>query len=90
MPGRVYTITYKRSVEKELRKLSQTVRIQVVEKIQALAKNPHPTGSVKLRGAPDLYRIRHADYRIIYEVINGELIILVIKIGHRREVYREY
>lgn len=86
----IYTIEYKKSVEKELRKLPSTQLKSVVAKIQALANNPHPDGSVKLRGSSDLFRIRHADYRIIYQVQGNKLTLLVIKIGHRREVYRDF
>ena len=90
MPGITYTIEYKKSVEKELRKLPSTQLKGLVAKIRTLAINPHPEGSVKLRGSSDLFRIRHADYRIIYQVEDKKLILLVIKIGHRREVYRDF
>ena len=91
MAGTTYTIEYKRSVEKELRKLSATQLKGVVAKIQALAANPHPDGSVKLRGSSDLFRIRHTDYRVIYQVQKNEkLVILVVKVGHRREIYRDF
>lgn len=89
MPKVTYKLTYKQSVEKDLRKLNKTHRIAIVRKIQALAIDPKPSGAVKLRGTDDLYRIRHTDYRIIYQIFNGELVILVIKIGHRKEVYRK-
>lgn len=59
-------------------------------KIQALAANLHPTGVTKLRGSSDLFRIRHADYRIIYQINDDQLIIMVVKVGHRREVYRDF
>lgn len=90
MPGTPYTIEYKKSVEKELRKLPLTQLKGVVAKIQALADNPHPDGSVKLRGSSDLFRARHADYRIIYQVQNEQLVVLVVKVGHRREIYRDF
>ncbi len=90
MAGSIYTIEYKKSVEKELRKLASTQLKGVVAKICALATNPHPDGSVKLRGSSDLFRIRHTDYRIIYRVYNEKLTVLVVKVGHRREVYRGF
>ena len=83
------TIEYKKSVEKELRKLPSTQLKGIVAKIRALATNPHPEGSVKLRGSSELFRIRHTDYRVVYQVQNEKLTILVIKVGHRRELYRE-
>lgn len=84
-----YEVVYKRSVEKDLRKLTKILRIAIVHKIQALAHNPTPSGSVKIRGSKDLYRIRHTDYRIVYQLDNGQLTILIIKVGHRRDIYRD-
>lgn len=89
MTATTYTIEYKNSVEKDLRKLPSTQLKGVVAKIRALTTNPHPEGSVKLRGSSNLFRIRYADYRVIYQIQNEKLIILIIKVGHRREVYRE-
>jgi len=85
----MYSILYKKSVEKDLRKLPKSVLTAVIKKIQTLAKDPQPNGSVKLRGSSNLYRVRHSDYRIIYSVNNNELIILVIKVAHRKDVYRD-
>jgi len=86
----MYNLLYKKSVEKELRNLSHKTRVAVVRKIQALANDPRPNGHVKLRVSTNLYRIRYTDYRIIYSVDSGELIILVIKVAHRKEVYRDF
>ena len=86
----MYNIFYKKSVEKDLRKLPKSVMTAVIKKIQTLAKNPQPNGSVKLRGSTNLYRVRHSDYRIIYSINNDELVILVVKVAHRKEVYRDF
>lgn len=86
----MYKLQYRKSVIKELKNLPSDIRAAIVKKIQSLADNPQPNGSVKLRGASNLYRIRHADYRIIYSVESGELIIFVIKVAHRKEVYRDF
>lgn len=86
----MYTILYKKSVEKDLKKLGITPRKLLIAKIQALANNPLPTGVTKLRGSLDLFRIRCTDYRIIYRINNNQLIIMIIKVGHRREVYRDF
>ena len=90
MADSVYTVEYKKSVEKELRQLPSAQLKGMVTKVHALATNPHPVGSVKLRGSSDLFRLRYTDYRIIYQVRNEKLVVLVIKVGHRREVYREF
>ena len=86
----MYKILYVRSVEKEIKKLPTKIRISVIKKIQSLQGTPQPTGSVKLRGTTNLYRIRHSDYRIIYSIESSELVILVIKVAHRKDVYRDF
>lgn len=84
-----YRISYKKSVDKDLRKLSSSVRKQIVIKIQSLAVDPKPSGVTKLRDSTNLFRVRHSDYRIIYQIKDKELVILIVKVGHRREVYRD-
>ena len=56
--------------------------------IDALANDARPAGCLKLAGSPDLYRVRVGDYRIVYQVKDTELVVLVLSIGHRREIYR--
>jgi len=85
-----YKVQYKKSVGKDLRKLPSTQLKGIIAKICALAINPHPSGSVKLRGSSDLFRVRCADYRIVYQIHDNKLIVLVVKIGHRREIYRDF
>ncbi|HSX02651.1 MAG TPA: type II toxin-antitoxin system RelE/ParE family toxin [Candidatus Saccharimonadia bacterium] len=87
-PG--YQLRYKKSIDRDLRQLPDSHRQTIVAKILQLAREPRPASSTKLQGSRDLYRIRHADYRIIYQINDGQLIILVVKVGHRREVYRPY
>jgi mRNA interferase RelE/StbE len=86
----MYDILYVKAVEKELRKLDASIRKAIVKKILALAQTPRPNGVTKLRGSESLYRIRHTDYRIVYEIRDNELIVLVVKVAHRREVYRDF
>lgn len=90
MAAAKYKIEYKKSVEKDLRKLPVAQLKKVTAKIYALATDPHPSGSVKLRGASDLFRIRHTDYRVVYQILDDRLIILIVKVGHRREVYKSF
>ena len=85
----MYTLQYKKAVAKELKKLPQKTRTTIVGKILALSKNPQPHGAVKLQGSTNIYRIRHSGYRVVYSVNNNELIILVIRVAHRREVSRD-
>lgn len=85
-----YRIEYRKSVDKEVRKLPETVRRAVVMAVLALGDDPYPNGVTKLRGSERTYRIRQGDYRIIYEIHDSYLVIEVIKVGHRRDVYRNF
>ena len=60
----------------------------MLDAIEELAIDPRPPGCIQLKGGSGEYRVRVGDYRIIYEVQDGELIVLVLRLGHRREVYR--
>lgn len=82
-----YRIEIKRSAAKELRKIkSQTDRQRIIERIASLADNPRPSGCQKLLGH-EAYRIRQGVYRILYTIEDDVLIVTVIKVGHRRDVY---
>jgi mRNA interferase RelE/StbE len=83
-----YVLEYKSSVKKELRKLAKHDRTAIVQKIQNLKDNPLPEGSAKLKGSSSLFRIRYGDYRVIYQLENKVLLIIIIRIGHRREIYK--
>jgi len=85
-----YRVEVKRNARKSLLGLPQAYRIRIGEAIDALASDPRKPGTRKLAGSDCLYRLRVGDYRVIYEVQDDCLIIVVIKIGHRREVYRDH
>ena len=82
-----YRIVIKKSAAKELEKIVKKDRIRIVEKIQALAKDPRPAGSKKLSGQ-EKYRLRQGDYRILYQIFEDELIVSVVKVGNRGNVYK--
>jgi len=82
-----YSVTIVRDAEKELRDLPKKDLARVDRRIQALAETPRPQGVEKLTGA-DHYRIRQGDWRVVYEIDDHDRRVTVIKIGHRREVYR--
>lgn len=82
-----YHVRVKRSAAKEIEALPPKDRRREVARIQSLAGNPRPAGSEKLSGE-DKYRLRQGDYRILYEIIDDELIVTVVKVGNRRDVYR--
>jgi mRNA interferase RelE/StbE len=83
-----YNITFKPSVEKDLRPLPKSVVARVMERIEKLKDEPFPHQAVKLSGTERLYRIRVGDYRIVYEIDTEAKQITIQYIRHRREVYR--
>ena len=85
-----YTIQIDKDAEKVLRRQGRTTQERLVKAILVLADDPHPASSRKLEGYHDLYRLRVGDWRIIYQVINDQLLILVLEVGSRGEVYRDY
>jgi len=82
-----YEIYFKESVWKELRKVPKKYLKKILSRIENLGFDPRPVGCEKLT-AHELYRIRQGNYRIVYSIQDSELTIWVIKIGHRKEVYR--
>jgi len=82
-----YEIEFRPSARKELRKLPHRDQVRLVRAVEKLAENPRPPGVKKLRGEDDLYRIRAGDYRIVYQIQDDRLVVLVVRIGHRRDVY---
>ena len=83
-----YKVQLKKSAEKTLFKLSKPTISKLIQLLLELESNPRPSGCKKLTGSKNSYRIRSGDYRIIYSIFDDVLIIDVIKIGHRKEVYR--
>jgi len=83
-----YEILLSRTAEKQLRTIPKRDRERIVEAIQSLSIQPYPAGCRKLFGEEAVFRIRVGDYRVIYEVESNKLLILVFKIGHRKEIYR--
>jgi mRNA interferase RelE/StbE len=83
-----YSIRIKKSARKELEAVATKSDLRrIIERIESLAENPRPIGSRKLSGR-ERYRIRQGQYRILYTIENDVLIIHVVKIGHRKDVYR--
>ena len=82
-----FEITFRPSVAKDTKGIPSQDLKRIIDKINLLTDDPRPPGSTKLSGK-DYYRIRQGDYRIVYEIVENRLVIVVIKIGHRREVYR--
>ena len=83
-----YKVLIKRLAAKELEALPAKDRGRVAARIQQLSSDPRPPGCEKLSG-DDRYRIRQGNYRIIYSVEDKVLIVMVVKVGHRRDIYRK-
>ena len=82
-----YSLFIKPSAAKEIEGLPKPARGRIVAKIRSLSSDPRPPGCEKLSGH-DQYRIRQGHYRILYEIHDLKLIVVVVKVGHRRDVYR--
>ncbi len=83
-----YSIEISRTAERQLNKLNRDDQRRVVRAILALADDPRPQGSRKLTGYDDVFRIRAGRYRVLYSVSGKKLIIIILIIGHRKDVYR--
>lgn len=82
-----YAIEILRSAQKQLAKINREDQAMIISAIRSLANNPRPVGCKKLSGRP-AWRLRVGIYRIIYEIHDDRLLVLVVSVGHRKEVYR--
>lgn len=83
-----YSLTFKPSVEKDLRRIPKSLHERIFASLEGLKTNPFPKQSLKLSGAEKLYRLRVGDYRVIYEIDTQAQRITIHYIRHRRDVYR--
>jgi mRNA interferase RelE/StbE len=82
-----YRIVFTASASREVNKLDASMRLRILARIHALSRDPRPPGALKLTGR-ESYRVRVSDYRIVYTVEDDVLVVTVIRVAHRREVYR--
>lgn len=83
-----YSVIFSRASRRQLRALPQSVQTRIRARIDALAEDPVPIGAERLAGSQVFLRLRVGDYRIIYEVQHDVLVVYVVKVGHRKDVYR--
>lgn len=84
-----YSLSIKTTAAKELQTVADKETLnKLIERIRTLAINPRPQGSEKLAGRPGLYRVRQGSYRVIYAIDDEARVVEVVKVGHRRDVYR--
>ena len=88
MAQRRYSVVTAPAVDKQLSRLPRSIQRRLVETIEGLESNPRPHGAKKLEGHDNLWRVRVGNYRIIYTLEDERLLVLVVKIGHRGDVYR--
>lgn len=90
-PGRPdYEVRFAPKAERAFLSLAVRVQRQLAPKIESLAKDPRPRGARKLAGEDDLYRLRLGDHRVLYVIRDRDLIVLVLAIGPRRDIYRDH
>ena len=83
-----YRVELTRSAEKELRRMERSQVPTIYRALERLSSDPRPHGVKKLSGADRTYRIRVGDYRVVYEIENDALVVLVIRVTHRKDAYR--
>lgn len=84
-----YTLSFAAPALKQLGNLDKPVRLRIARKIRELALDPRPPGSIPLKGDSESWRVRVGDYRIVYTIYDGRLVVLVLSVAHRSEVYRD-
>ena len=82
-----HKVEWKRSAVKELKQLPKDVVVRILKAVEQLSANPYPAGVRKLVGSEHSYRIREGDYRVVYNIVSSTLIIEIIRVGHRKDVY---
>jgi len=83
-----YSLEFTASASREFRSLDRQVQRRITEKVDALCDNPFPSGSKKLKGEVEHFRIRVGDYRVVYRIDGKRVVVVIVRIGHRKEVYR--
>lgn len=85
----IYNLEWKRSAQKELKKLNKSDIKNVIKNIEELTKEPFPTNSRKYLGTDYSYRLKIKNYRVIYSVYEEKLVIEIVKVGHRKDIYKK-
>lgn len=83
-----YRVILSGKVRKQIDALPRSAWTRVRSAIDGLESDPRPPGAIKMKGSTDTWRVRAGDYRILYTIEDDRLVVLVVKVGHRREVYR--
>ncbi len=87
--GRVYEIYIYPAAQGDLDKLRENIHSRIISRLRSLEEEPRPRGCKKLTGAPDVYRIRVGDYRILYRIIDRDNVVNILRVPHRSQAYRK-
>lgn len=85
----MYSVEVTPHAEFQIKALPKKEQAKILKRAYKLAEEPRPAGVKKLKGTDSLYRIRQGDWRIVYTIEDDRLLILVVKVGHRKDVYRQ-
>jgi mRNA interferase RelE/StbE len=83
-----YRVEFAPRAQRDFKALDGSIRARIARRIDSLAQNPYPQAIKKIEGEDDLYRLRVGEYRILYQVKGKVLLVLIVGIGHRRDIYR--
>ena len=84
----MYVLVIKPAVEKQLRRLPNKIHQRVLSTLEGLKVDPRPRGCKKMKGEGNLWRVRVGDYRVVYTIKDDQLIVLVVRVAHRKDVYQ--
>lgn len=82
-----YRLVFRKSVARDMRRIPNRDLRRILDAVEALSENPRPAGAEKLSGQ-ERYRLRQGEYRVVYEIKDDAVIVVVVRIGHRKDVYR--
>jgi mRNA interferase RelE/StbE len=82
-----HSVEFAPLARRQMKKLPREIQMRIIERVEELASNPRPAGVKKLVSEDNLCRVRVGEYRAVYQIRDRELIVLIVKVGHRREVY---
>ncbi|MEO1374915.1 MAG: type II toxin-antitoxin system RelE/ParE family toxin [Cyanobacteria bacterium J06635_10] len=85
----IYEIKISKSASKQIKKLPSEIQERIQVKINSLAIEPRPDGVKKLKGRENGYRVRVGDYRILYDVFDDVLLVIIVEVGHRSNIYKD-
>ena len=84
-----YLVKFTKSAEKDLRRIDKRYLPRIMDVVESLSSEAHPLGSKKLVGSEFTYRVRVGSYRIVYEIEGGRLVVLIVRVRHRKDVYKK-